>query len=240
MALSVQQMADGGYFMVGYTISFGAGSEDFYIVKTDNFGYNLWGYTYGGSHSDIAYSVCKTTDEDYIVAGVTSSFGAGGRDFYLVKTNSQGDTLWTRTYGGSDDDEAYSVQQTADGGYILAGHTRSFGTGGKDFYLVKTGPEESEAEPVINSVPSQYTLYPNYPNPFNPSTQITYSIPKSGNVSLKVFNLLGQEVASLVNETQPAGTHVVSFDGSTLSSGIYFCQLRAGGFRQTQKTVLLK
>ena len=89
----------------------------------------LWTRTYGGSGDEWAYSVQQTADGGYIVAGYTYSFGAGGGDFYLVKTNSQGDTLWTRTYGGSDDDGAYSVQQTADGGYIVAGYHPSFGAG---------------------------------------------------------------------------------------------------------------
>ena len=174
------------------------------------------------------------------MAGCTESFGAGERDFYLVKTNSQGDTLWTRTYGGSNEDYAYSVQQTDDGGYILAGYTESFGAGGADFYLVKTGPDISEAEPVRISMPRQYALYPNFPNPFNPSTQIAFALPKNDRVSLKVFNLLGQDVATLVDEMQSAGTHAAFFDGSGLPSGIYLCRLRAGSFVETKKMVLLK
>jgi hypothetical protein len=100
-AYSVQQTADGGYIVAGYTESFGAGWEDFYLVKTNSSGEPLWTRTYGGSGGDCAYSVQQTTDGGYVVAGFTYSFGAGNADFYLVKTNSQGDTLWTRTYGGS-------------------------------------------------------------------------------------------------------------------------------------------
>ena len=140
-AYSVQQTADGGYIVAGYTNSFGAGDYDFYLVKTNSQGDTLWTRTYGGSDDDWAYSVQQTADGGYIVAGYTYSFGAGDDDFYLVKTNSQGDTLWTRTYGGSGDDEAYSVQQTADGGYIVAGYTSSFGAGSGDFYLVKTNSQ---------------------------------------------------------------------------------------------------
>jgi uncharacterized delta-60 repeat protein len=137
-AYFIQQTADGGYIVAGYTYSFGAGSSDFYLVKTNSQGDTLWTRTYGGSDYDVAYSVQQTADGGYIVAGETRSFGAGERDFYVVKTNPLGDTLWTRTYGGSSDDYAHSVQRTADGGYVVAGETSSFGAGNWDFYFVKT------------------------------------------------------------------------------------------------------
>jgi uncharacterized delta-60 repeat protein len=137
-ATSLQQTADGGYIVVGYTYSFGAGNRDFYMVKTNSLGDTLWTRTHGGTNVDGAWSVQQTADGGYIVAGYTYSSGVGCCDSYLVKTNSQGDTLWTRTYGGSSYDDAYSVQQTADGGYIVAGTTNSFGAGWYDFYLVKT------------------------------------------------------------------------------------------------------
>jgi hypothetical protein len=117
-------------------------------VKTNSQGDTLWTRTYGGSSTDWAYSVQQTADGGYILAGFTYSFGAGTSTYpnmYLVKTNNLGDTLWTRTYGGSNYDYATSVQQTADGGYIVAGYTESFGAGYADFYLVKTGPDGLEA-----------------------------------------------------------------------------------------------
>ena len=242
-ANSVQQTADGGYVVAGWTQSFGVGTPTYanmYLVKTNSQGDTLWTRTYGGSDWDEASSVQQTTDGGYIVAGTTWSFSGGGMDFYLVKTSGQGDTLWTRTYGVGSYAEAYSVQQTADGGYIAVGVANFFGAGRNDFYLVKTGPDISEAEPLRVGVPNQYVLYPNFPNPFNPSTQIAYALPKTGKVSLKVFNLLGEEVITLVNEMQSAGTHTVLFDGSGLPSGIYLCRLQAGSFVETKKMVLLK
>ncbi|MBD3233832.1 MAG: T9SS type A sorting domain-containing protein [candidate division Zixibacteria bacterium] len=137
-AYEVQQTADGGYIVAGATESFGAGSVDFYVVKTDPFGDTLWTRSYGGTSDDIAESVRQTADGGYIATGWTESFGAGFYDFYLVKTDAYGEILWTRTFGGSEYDRAECVNQTLDGGYIIAGYTYSFGAGSADFYLVKT------------------------------------------------------------------------------------------------------
>ena len=130
---SVQQTTDGGYIVTGY----GSGSQVF-LVKTNALGDTLWTRNYGGMGDDEGHSVQQTSDGGYIVAGYTGSFGAGYYDVYLIKTNASGDTLWTRTYGGTGYEYGYSVQQTSDGGYIVAGRTESFGNGLSDVYLIKT------------------------------------------------------------------------------------------------------
>jgi hypothetical protein len=135
---SAQQTSDGGFIVAGWTNSFGAGNGDFYLIKTDVNGDTIWTKTYGGSRSDWGYSVQQTSDDGYIIAGTTSSFGVGYADIYLIKTDANGDTTWTKTYGAYDDDRGYSVQQTSDGGYIIAGYTYSFSLGESDIYLVKT------------------------------------------------------------------------------------------------------
>ncbi|MBU1983983.1 hypothetical protein KJ815_06205, partial [bacterium] len=99
----------------------------------------LWTRTYGGNEDEVAYSVQQTTDGGYIVAGSTRSFGAGYVDSYLVKTNAQGDTLWTQCYGGSEGDEAKCVRQTSDGGYIVVADTRrGIEVNEGDIHLIKT------------------------------------------------------------------------------------------------------
>ena len=91
-----------------------------------------------------------------------------------------------------------------------------------------------------NQSPKQYKLYGNYPNPFNPTTKIKYELPKESKVQLKIFDIVGREIATLVNETQKAGIYNVNFNASNFSSGIYFCRITAGSFIQTQKMILLK
>jgi hypothetical protein len=138
-AFSVITTSDGGYAIAGYTGSFGAGGDDFWLIKTDSLGNMEWNRTIGGAGDDYAFSLAET-DEGYIIAGYTRSYGAGRDDFWLVKTDSSGNAEWNRTYGGWDDDGAISLVLTSDGGYALAGMTESFGYGSDrdDFWLVKT------------------------------------------------------------------------------------------------------
>jgi len=92
----------------------------------------------------------------------------------------------------------------------------------------------------IYSIPTEYKLNQNYPNPFNPSTVISYAIPKSGIVNLKIFNVLGQLVRTLVNQSQLAGTHQVTFNANSLSSGVYFYSLTVDNFTSVKKMMLIK
>ena len=136
--LSMEQTADGGCVMAGYSDFTGAGGANIWIVKTDAEGDSQWSRSFGGAEYDVCRAVLQADDGGYILAGYTGSYGAGGYDFWLVKTDSLGDSLWSRTFGGYSDDVCTCAQQTADGGYILGGLTWSFGVGWTDIWLVKT------------------------------------------------------------------------------------------------------
>jgi hypothetical protein len=136
-AYSVVQASDGGYALAGITYSFGAGTRDIWLVKTDAYGNMEWNETYGGSWYDTARSMIQTNDSGYAIVGSHGTFNGDYSDFYLVKTDANGNMLWNRTFGGKNTDWGRSVVQTSDGGYAIAGYTDSFGEGGHDFWLVK-------------------------------------------------------------------------------------------------------
>ncbi len=149
VAHGIQQTTDEGFVIVGYTFSSDGdvtgnhGSSDYWIVKTDNTGTLQWQKCYGGSNADQAYSIEQTTDGGYIIAGLTESNDgdvtghSGFYDFWVVKTDQSGTMQWQKCYGDSDSQVASSLQQTNDGGYIIAGHTNSI-INSYDFWIVKT------------------------------------------------------------------------------------------------------
>ncbi len=129
---------DGGYIIAGWTTSYG-NSEQVYLIKTDAIGTAVWSRTYGGTGHDQAWSIALTADSGYIVAGSTSSYGDSGQ-VYLIKTDANGDSLWSRAFGGARGDWAQEVRQTPDSGYIAIGTSTSFGDGNLQVYLIKTFP----------------------------------------------------------------------------------------------------
>ncbi|UCE19411.1 MAG: thrombospondin type 3 repeat-containing protein [Gemmatimonadota bacterium] len=138
---SVQETDDGGFIICGYTYSFGAGASDIYLVKTDSQGDEQWSRSFGGPGWEYGYSACQTSDGGYLLTGSTTSFGQGLNDVYLIKTDSNGDELWTKTFGGPEEDIGRSACEMSDGTYIICGYTESFGAGESDVWLIKTNSD---------------------------------------------------------------------------------------------------
>ena len=136
-AYSVVQTSDMGFAIAVETTSFGVGGWDFMLVKTDMNGNLQWNKTYGGAGTDYVNSIISTTDGGYLMVGQTNSWGAGGYDLDVIKTDSLGNMQWNKTYGGAGNDKAYGAIRTNDGGYAITGNTDSYGAGLVDYWLVK-------------------------------------------------------------------------------------------------------
>jgi hypothetical protein len=133
----VRQTYDGGYILLCSTTSFGAGLSDIYLLKVDSLGNAQWGKTFGGANIEKAYSLEITTDSGFIMCGYTNSFGNGGYDFYVIRTDSSGNLLWAKTFGGTDWDFAHSAKQTSDGGFIISGDSYSGPSGFRNPLVVR-------------------------------------------------------------------------------------------------------
>lgn len=130
-----------------------------YCLRAYGYPDTLWTRTYGGSANEVAYSICETYSGGFVVAGLTSTFGSGPQDIFIVKTDSNGDTVWTRTIGGISFEAAHYVCETSDSCYVIAGYTESFGGGGKDIYLLKLDADGVELWNKIYGGPQQDCSY---------------------------------------------------------------------------------
>lgn len=138
VGMSVYQTAkDDGYIITGSTDSFGAGKRDVYVIRLDSGGALLWAKTIGGESDDEGISVIQSDDGGYAIAGYTMSYGVGSEDVYFIKLDTNGNLLWANTLGGKLKERGQSIKQTADKGYVIGGHTESFGFGAQDVFVVK-------------------------------------------------------------------------------------------------------
>jgi hypothetical protein len=145
---SIKQTTDDGYVIAGSKYSFEPNylSQMVWLIKTDADGNRVWDRIFGGPRNDIGYSVQQSVDGGYIIAGSTESFGSGGKDLWLIETDDKGKEIWNKTFGGSSDDWGHSVQQTNDGGYIIAGSMYSYNRAhlSQMVWLIKTDANGNE------------------------------------------------------------------------------------------------
>jgi len=155
----ILQTNDNGYIIAGNTTSFGAGQLDVLILKLASSGEMEWSRAFGGSGIDDASSIQQVFNGEYIVVGRTTSYGAGGSDIWILKIDSKGNIDWQKTYGGGRDEEGSFIQNTHDGGYIVAGSTNTYGAGGFDFLVLKLYPNGEVNSTCTFGSDSQADIY---------------------------------------------------------------------------------
>jgi len=184
---SIQQTQEGGYIMASVSLTFGAGYTDIWIVKLDPNGAIEWQKTYGGSGFDLAHAIEQTQDGGYVVAGWTGSFGAGDKDAWVLKLDANGEIEWQKTYGGSGFDLAHAIEQTQDGGYVVAGWTETFGAGDMDMWVLKldaNGNMSGCQEGLIGTTSVVPYNTSATMSQCNKTGQTTYVSPKSGSATV--------------------------------------------------------
>ncbi len=164
----------------------------------------------------------------FAVIGTNLFAGSNGKGIFLSTNNG---TSWTAVDSGLTDTDVKAL--AVSGAYLFAGNDR--GVWRRPLSEMVTGVKEEN-----NNLPSNFSLEQNYPNPFNPTTVINFSIPKNYMVSIRVYDILGNEVANLMNEEKTAGSYSINFNASKLSSGVYFYRMQAGSFVKTKKLILMK
>jgi hypothetical protein len=233
---SIKEVSD-GYLIAGHVGPVGSG-VDALVLKIDPSGQVLWRKTLGGDLSDVATSIDVAWNGEVVVGGMThTQFHIHGGDGWIFRLDPEGTLLWERVYNISINDYIWSVVSTSDRSAVVCGFL-GYGIGG-DLWLAKIGQAPSDV-PGSSPKPTRYLLHQNYPNPFNPVTTIRYQLLERKHVMLKVFNVLGEEVAMLVDEMQDSGSRSLDFNAQNLPSGVYLYRLTAGGFSTTRKMLVQK
>jgi hypothetical protein len=238
---------EGNIIVTGFSV--GVSSADLFTIKYSPSGDTLWTARYS---EPTGQNLANSLAIDDLGNIYTTGFSRGNstlRDFITLKYNSEGEMKWVQSYNGSGngDDEAAKIIVDKQSNVYITGFSLGNGT---DFATIKYSPVVTSVTNEIAQINS-FGLEQNYPNPFNPTTTIKYQILKASYVTIRVYNLLGKEIAILVDEFKPAGSYEVEFNSSShsgksahgvrnLTSGIYFYQLSAESFVETKKMVLMK
>ncbi|MBK6914446.1 MAG: SBBP repeat-containing protein [Ignavibacteriales bacterium] len=249
-ASSVAVDNSGNVYVTGVSGGFG---NDYATIKYNLSGVEQWVKRYHGGvpfSSNFDAASALTVDENsnvYVTGSSVVGLSTNDADFFTIKYSSDGDSLWTARYNGPGNGGDGGIDIVSDnfGNIYVIGTSIGIGTA-SDYTLIKYKQTPvSGLDAKTGNILIGYNLSNNYPNPFNPTTKIKYTIPsnvksQTSNVSLKVYDILGNKVAELVNENKPAGEYEILFDASELPSGIYLYQLRAGDFVVSKKMTLIK
>jgi len=235
------------------------GGDDIFVAKFDGNGNVIWAKSAGGADDEDGQGIAvDRLGNSYITGffyssqltiGSTTLTCSGSDDIFIAKYDAGGNVVWAQSAGDSGDDYGSSIAVDGIGnGHVTGWYYSSrvfFGStelkngGGNDIFVAAISPTTGISENV-NLFPTGFSLSQNYPNPFNPSTTLTFSLPSKSFVSLKIFDILGEEVSKLISEELSAGIYSREWTGTALTSGVYFYRLQAGSLIETKKLILLR
>ena len=239
---SVKETKDKGFILVGSSSS--CCYKDLCLIKIDSSGNKLWEKMYGSDWEEVGKDVIQTSDNGFLVVGrAPNPFSGGEYKLWLLKMDENGDTLWTQKHTVSSEPFSYAYPESfiidQNNNLYIVGSSTTSTSGSIGFiskYFVKTTGITHDSQSLLNS----YELFQNYPNPFNPTTRIKFNIPVGSEVKLEVYDLSGKLISRILNQYLDKGLYETEYDGSSLSSGIYFYQLQTGKNILSRKMLLLK
>ena len=254
-ATSIQQTSNGGYIVAGWTGSSDGdvtgylGDEDYWIVKLDSTGVIVWQKSLGGNSIDEANSIIQTNDGGFVVAGWTGSNVTGhpgSFDCWIVKLDSTGNIKWQKPLGGTFPDYANSIQQTIDGGYVIAGNSSSsdgdanVNHGWSDYWIVKLGSLVN-----VNEIQNSILDFQISPNPFSTETIFSFRLSTTEHVRITIQDIEGREIKNIGTNNFSVGTNKLSWNatnyaGSKVDAGIYFITIISDNFSETKKVILIR
>jgi len=224
----------GNVYVTGYSTETGTG-YDYTTIKYNSIGEQIWLRRYNNGLNDIPQDIKIDNLGNIYITGQSDGSGTDD-DFATIKYDSSGNQKWVirYNYAGQSVDESRAIALDILGNVYVTGYSN------RDFLTIKYS-QLTGVNPVISELQTEFKLHQNYPNPFNPNTIINYQLSMVSNVNLKVYNVLGNEVRTVVNKKQNAGSYEVEFDGEGLPSGIYFYSLLIdGNIIDTKRMILLK
>jgi len=284
---AVTATSDKGFAVCGWTTSQSILFQELFLLKSNEYGIVEWTRIYDSPGASEPRGVKQTQDGGFIIVGKAGEpINSDARGLYLLKTNANGDKIWSRSYEGP---AGLDVIELPDGGFLATGwagfttrvsasgeqmwsESYSFGRGPTfsaalspdggyvlagwiltpeddlEVYIVKLAPDRIPTavdDDVTDLLPAGVALAQNYPNPFNPNTTIEFELPRRSRVKIEVFNLLGQRVRTLLDESKPAGSHRIEWAGTDnagkpVATGVYLYRLEADDVVETRKMLVLK
>jgi hypothetical protein len=235
--------AAGCLYVLGCVVNVST-AMDYCTIKYNSRGVQQWVAFYNGSGNlnDGPQEIVLDSLENLYITGTSDGFNPPNADLCTLKYDSSGNQIWVARHNGSINraDGAQALVLTSDCHVVVTGVSMEMGTG-SDFCTIEYLQSCGMAIPVYSAIPpSGFSLFYPRPNPFNPVTVISFQLPHAGHLNLSVFDVTGRMVATLADASLSAGTHEVTFHGSNLASGLYFVRMKADGFNQTMKVLLVK